>query len=400
VSRIASSVDLGVYVTPTAAAVARLVESHGLDAAVGRWFWMGRRTLLTLAQQGRAVATGIAPTVRRSRSYSPEDAAVAIEASFLLGSMSRGERAAGLTPNVGRGAIFARGLVPPAISAEERGRASRLGQAANAGDVAAIGERDARRAEERAIGSVLRRALSLVPSQPATGRYRLPPCDDALRTALAGECPDAVQVVFPDLATPVPTPKETVVATLPHHRRKLPPDIQMASLHASGASITAAAEMLDVSAQTIYNVWKKLGLPTRGRWRKAAADAIVQPAASNPAEPAVAVPVVIEPAEAPAVVEPTPSAPATPGLVSVTDFTTAAEQSARLSVEDLALAADLVDSRRISAALAVEIVAADRDRIAAYRPAPATVLTPEERALAESAYVELLADWDAPEQRQ
>ena len=204
--------------------------------------------------------------------------------------MSRGERAAGLTPNVGRGAIFARGLVPPAISAEERGRASRLGQAANAGDVAAIGERDARRAEERAIGSVLRRALSLVPSQPATGRYRLPPCDDALRTALAGECPDAVQVVFPDLATPVPTPKETVVATLPHHRRKLPPTSRWRRSMPAVRVSPPRPRCSMCPRRRSTTSGKKLGLPTRGRWRKAAADAIVQPAASNPAEPAVAVP--------------------------------------------------------------------------------------------------------------
>lgn len=399
-SRIASSVDSHAYVTPTAAAVAKLVESHGLEAACSRWHWMGQMTLCTLARQGRA-ATGVAPAVRRARSYTDADAAVAIEAAYVLGSTSRGERAAGMTvENSARAAIFSRGLVPPGITSEERGRASRIGQAANAGDLAAIADRDARLAQERAVGSVLRKALRLVPSQPATGRYVLPACDDALRDALAGECPDAIALVFPCLPIPDPAPEETIVATHPHHRRKLPPDVQMASLHASGASITAAAQMLDVSAQTIYNVWKKLGLPTRGRWTKAAAAAVVQPTASPMAEPVVAVAVVIEPAEAPAVIEPTSSAPATPGLVSVANLTMAAEQSARLSVDDLALAAELVESRRISAALAVEIVAADRDRIAAYRPGPATVLTPEERALAESAYAELLADWDAPEQRQ
>lgn len=335
-SRGASSVDAGVYVTPEPAAVARLVASHGLDAAAARWHWMGSRTLLTMAQQARA-ASGVASTIRRSRTYSDEDAAVAVEAGFFLGSIGRGERAAGMkTANSARSIVFSRGLAPPAITPEERGRASSLGHAANSGDPSAIAERDARLALEQAVGSVLRTALSLVPSQPATGRYRLPPCDDAPRAALAGEPPEAVALVLPDLAQPAPEPvTEQEIAMPVRAYRKLPPDAQMASLHASGASVVAVAAMLNVSPQSAYSKWIRLGLPTRGRWNTAT------PAAERIRAVAPA-PELVDPVTVPA------PAPA-PVPVPVIDAEAApADGPGLLSLDDLALAVRLSKAEGIS----------------------------------------------------
>ncbi|WP_415623858.1 hypothetical protein, partial [Methylobacterium mesophilicum] len=208
-----SKVDASVHIRPTAAKVAALVASHSMEAATARWWWLDERTICTLAQAGRAAKGEVLQGVSKRRSYSEIDAAVCVEAAFVLGSGTRGERAAGMLHNTTRGLFPRRGLPHVCISPEERGRAASIGNLAKGGAPDAIAERDRQHAHELAVGEVLRAALALVPAQPATGRYRLPPVDDVLRAALSGQDQAAIEAVFPDLAlvAPAEVPAEEAV---------------------------------------------------------------------------------------------------------------------------------------------------------------------------------------------
>lgn len=312
-------VDHAAYMRPKPEAVARLVASHGLEAATARWHWMDERTLCAIARTGRA-AMGEAPLARRARSYTDEDVAVAVEASHVLGSTTRGERAAGLYDNGGRVCFQERGLDYVRVSSEERGRAARIGHAANRGDAAAIAQRDAQLAHELAVGRVIRAALRLVPEQPVTGRYVLPPVGDALRAALAGEDPLAVAAVFPGLdltaapelppvepepeAAPVtllsptseivlpPAPQPTEGGAAPvrttRARGRMPDAETLMRDHASGESALVLAIRYGVTANGVYQAWRRLGLPAGGRLRKRKAFAQPAPQAApvSPAAPA------------------------------------------------------------------------------------------------------------------
>ncbi len=194
-----SDIARAVYVSPTPEAVARLVASHGFDAAVARWGHVaGERALATLARSGRARA-GEKPLGVRPRGAPPDVELAALETAFVLGSGRAGERAAGLSNTRLLGVVTGRGLVWPRQSAEARGQTSRDVALARKGDLAAAARIQARRAHEQAVYAVLRAALALVPEQPPTGRPVLPEPSPALRDALKGLDRTAVEQVFPNL---------------------------------------------------------------------------------------------------------------------------------------------------------------------------------------------------------
>lgn len=289
-----ASIDAEVYETPSPAAVARLIDSHSLEAACERWHWMGERTLSAMARSARA-ASGQTSAVVRARSWSDLDAAVAVEAAFALGSVRRGERAAGLTAaNAGRGICQARGIEPPCISPEERGRASSIGHAARRGDPDAVAARHAQRAHELEVGSVLRRALALVPEQLSTGRYRLPPVNADLAEALAGLDPAAVALVFPGLAMPEPAlaePEPIVTVPPPIQetrtmaaRRRMPTDDVILAERAQGKSASQMAADWEVSVPTVLAHWRRLDEAARDAEAEAA-PAPEQPATTTTAAP-------------------------------------------------------------------------------------------------------------------
>lgn len=348
-----SSIDADVYEMPSPALVARLVDSHGADAAAERWWWLGERTISTLAQRGRAQAGDVAPRRTGGRPMAcPElDAAVAVEAGFALGSASRGVRAAGVTVSY-QGLYSRRGLTPPMISPEERGIASSLAGAARRGDAEAAAAWEARLAFETAVGAVIRAALALVPAQPATGRYVLPPADAALAEALRDEDPAAVAAVFPDLAAPEPEPEPaepsvTDIATDPQltpetvpmrRMSRMPTDNVLVAERAQGRSVAQMASDWEVKPSAIRAALRRID---------EAAQAEAPPPEPLPAPR-------LEPVHRPAVLPP-------PG---------------RLSVEDLSIAVDLARREGITPAAAVEFVRADVDQarpaVRPHVPAPST----------------------------
>ncbi len=325
------SIDNSVYGMPSPAAVARLVDSHGADAAAERWWWLGERTISTLAQRGRAQAGDVAPRRTGGRPMAcPElDAAVAVEAGFALGSASRGVRAAGVTVSY-QGLYSRRGLTPPMISPEERGIASSLAAAARRGDAEAAAAWEARLAFETAVGAVIRAALALVPEQTVSGRYALPPQDARLAEALRGHDPAAVALAFPDLAALEPEPPVTdnaidpqpIPETRPMPRmRHLPTDDVIIAEFRQGKSAVQMAADWEVSDQAVYAHWRRLGLSRRAA-----------PVAALPPAPR------LEPAQHLAVPVPPPG---------------------RLSVADLAIAVALARREGITPDEAVRFVRAD-----------------------------------------
>ena len=193
-----ADIDRAIHRYPSPETVARLVASHGFDAAVARWWYLSDRTVGKLAQLGRGrIGDTAARGHGRAAASTLEDRAVAVEAGYALGSARRGERAAGLRLNAGRAAFEARGLDPVAISPDERGRMARLSARANGGDAEAAAAVEAQYALERAVAEVFRRALRLVPDQPATGRYAMPPRGPELDAALSGLDPLAIAIAFP-----------------------------------------------------------------------------------------------------------------------------------------------------------------------------------------------------------
>lgn len=355
-ARQSETIDAHVYRWPAPAKVAALIDAEGFDAACERWFFVGSRTLLTMARTHRR-SQDQGSAVTRPRSYDDLTAAVIVEASAILGSATAGERAAGVSKAVGASAHTARGLKSPAISIAARGALASLGRRANHGDADAVAEREAIHEHERAVGAVLRVALALVPSQPSTGRYRLPAADDALRTALAGLDPAAIEAVFPGLIqTPSPAPAAAAVpeepavaehvppapepaveaepACLPF--RRVPSDSVIRGDHAGGGTLVAIAEAYGVRPASLYTHWCRLGLSARGRL--AGYETSSQRTAREAAAPAVETPPPPEPVPA---VEPQPVPPVAPGPAPRPAPVFLAP---RLDIEDLVRAVEL--SRR------------------------------------------------------
>lgn len=52
-TKAANSWEARVHMTPDPIKVARLVETHGPDAALERWSWIEPRSVQSLAQKGR-----------------------------------------------------------------------------------------------------------------------------------------------------------------------------------------------------------------------------------------------------------------------------------------------------------------------------------------------------------
>ncbi|WP_029029819.1 hypothetical protein [Salinarimonas rosea] len=191
-------VEALVYRRPDPALVARILDGYGLDAALERWGWLGRKTIQTLAQEGRATAGAVVVGIPSRRTYSELDELVCLEAAFLLDGPSAGERAAGIRDGAAHELFRRRGVEPPRC--QRQGRLSALARLARAGNTPAALELERIRSHERAVGDVLRRALPLVDPQPVRGRARLPRRDDRLRAALDGCDRVAIETVFPGLA--------------------------------------------------------------------------------------------------------------------------------------------------------------------------------------------------------
>ncbi|MDP4021175.1 hypothetical protein Q8W71_00940 [Methylobacterium sp. NEAU 140] len=329
------SIDIAVRATPSPALVARIVDSYGADAAAERWAWLGERTISTLAQRGRAQAGDVAPrrTGGRPMACSEIDAAVAVEAGFILGSASRGIRAAGVTVSY-QGLYSRRGLTPPMISPEERGIASALAGAARRGDAEAAEAWEARLAFEASVGFVIRKALALVAEQTVSGRYALPPADAALAEALRDEDPAAVALVFPGLAeisqaepeppviVPPPTPE-----TAPMRRMsRMPTDNVLTAERAQGRSVDQMASDWEVKPAAIRAALRRIDQAALASQVQAPPPKPLSATHSEPAQHLAAPP---------------------PG---------------RLSVEDLARAVALARREGITPAAAVEFVRADVDQ--------------------------------------
>lgn len=194
-------IDREIHMRPTHTDVAKLVATHGSEAAEGRWYWIHARTLGDWAMKGRVeLGWDPPPLARARRRMFPEDVEnAAVEAAFALSSGAAGEAAAGMSTSSLQRALLARALEWPRSSTATRARNTRDGWLANRGDVAARARVEARLAHNRAVYQVCRAALALVPEQPAAGRPRLPEPGPALAAALAPFPPAAVEAVFPSL---------------------------------------------------------------------------------------------------------------------------------------------------------------------------------------------------------
>ncbi len=124
---------LSIYRSPDPAAVLRLAESHGMDAAVGRYFWLSRGAVEKLVQHGREIRRGqmgqpIPPRGKR-RTTTAEAEAHGIAEVLRLGSVHRAAKATGLSHSLLRTLLVERGIPVPRLSTEERRQAVLAGQA-------------------------------------------------------------------------------------------------------------------------------------------------------------------------------------------------------------------------------------------------------------------------------
>ncbi|WP_449409689.1 hypothetical protein [Methylobacterium komagatae] len=124
---------LSVYKAPDPVAAVRLVESHGMDAAVGRYFWLFRGAVEKVVQHGREILRGQSgqpvPARGKRRSTTPgqEDALVA--AALRLGSVHRAARETGRQHTFILTLLRERNIPVPRLSREERIAAVKDGQA-------------------------------------------------------------------------------------------------------------------------------------------------------------------------------------------------------------------------------------------------------------------------------
>lgn len=94
-----SEVDAACYVRPSVETVARLWDSHGWEACVERWAWLGRWAVERMAADGRRVMrarAGEAPArdPRRKTTIEPENAicALAMKEGVHRASLAHGLR--------------------------------------------------------------------------------------------------------------------------------------------------------------------------------------------------------------------------------------------------------------------------------------------------------------------
>ncbi|MBY0254557.1 MAG: hypothetical protein K2X54_24785 [Methylobacterium organophilum] len=124
---------LSVYRSPDPVAVARLVESHGMDAAAGRFYWLSREGVGKLAQHGREILRGRTgrpiPARGKRRSTTFEQEANGIAEVLRLGSVHRAAKATGISHSLLRTLLVERGIPVPRLTTEERRRAVLAGQA-------------------------------------------------------------------------------------------------------------------------------------------------------------------------------------------------------------------------------------------------------------------------------
>lgn len=416
-SRRGQTVDAHIYPSPDPAVVARIISTKGIEAAQERWHWCEKRTLMAIARSGRA-RTGIAAKHVSTRAHALDGReAVAVEASFVVGSMAAVDFALGVGKNAARALFYKRGLDLPKGHGERVAEGC-LGRRIKAGDETAVAEREAKRIHARAVCDVLAAALALVPAQPLTGRYRLPVVDDALRTALAGLSPAAIEAVFPELAVaaapaeeavpvpaalPDPTPSVEVPAVsdpIPHIHRRAPDDSILRFDHADGQDLVVLAAHYGISPPALYAHWRRLNLSGRGRMAGfGAPQAQVE-------VPVVEVPVVEAPTQeaAPAdvpvesePVAPEPVAPSHPvdpyGALSPEEAVAVVagiEASAPLGLHHLALAVRLASETGLTKAEAIAWVRADIHAVAAARVLPAETPEMMNAAIADQVFGELL----------
>lgn len=136
-----SEIDASCYVRPSVETVARLWDSHGWEACVERWAWLGRWAIERMAADGRRVMrarAGEAPVrnARRKTSVSQEEA---ICAFAMAHGVHRAAMAHGLRSTFIYRLLRERGVtVMPKMPDEERARQRAAGMAkARAAKVAA-----------------------------------------------------------------------------------------------------------------------------------------------------------------------------------------------------------------------------------------------------------------------
>lgn len=335
--------DREAYRRPCPMAVAKLIASHGAEAAKARWWFIEKRSLDGIARQGRAML-GMSSVHNngRQRSTDPITEAVAIEAAFILQSRNAGARAAGIHDSRVVFIEQARGLDDVPRSKASRGKLAVRSKAAKAGDIAAQAELDAERALEQAVGSVLRIALGMIERQPETGRFVLPGNSPELRAALDGQDPAAVELAFPGLlSAPVPVPTVSAIEEPVMPRKRLPADDQIRADFAAAANVHELAETWGVSTAAVYNHLRRLGLSFRPK----AAEAEAAAPATGPAN------VVPFEAAAPVIAETRSRLSVVPGATLLRPL--------RLGLDDLALSWQLASRLNLSPAEALAIVRAD-----------------------------------------
>ncbi|SEO94727.1 hypothetical protein SAMN04487843_105141 [Methylobacterium sp. ap11] len=128
-----SEIDAACYVRPSVETVARLWDSHGWEACVERWAWLGRSAIERMAADGRRVLrarAGEAPTrnVRRKTTVEQEEA---ICAMAMAQGVHRASMAHGLRSTFVYRLLRERGVTEmPRLSTEERLRLNTASMAA------------------------------------------------------------------------------------------------------------------------------------------------------------------------------------------------------------------------------------------------------------------------------
>lgn len=131
------SADDYAYRAPDPLLVARISESHGFDAAVGRWFWINPTTLAKIAQAGREMrrVSGGPPPRGTRRRTTPEQEAAVIERARALRSASQAAAELGVSYALVCTIHRERGVRLPILPAIERAAKSAATRRARAAAV-------------------------------------------------------------------------------------------------------------------------------------------------------------------------------------------------------------------------------------------------------------------------
>lgn len=286
--RAASSTDDYAYAAPDPVAVAKLVDSHGMDAACARWHWKTSSALSGIAKEGRSILRGRSGDLVRParRTTTPEVETRILYLARATGSASLAARGMGVSESLVRTLHVERGLEIPTLPASVHcAKAAATRRARGSGEEPARSYKPRTLDEDRVLadwraGKTVKEMVAAYGGSHAP-IYRLLSSRGAIK-GVAKKLPDDAVIqadVLAGMGQHAMAKKYGCTrgavcfrikelgligkSAIPRSVRKLPPDDVLRADRAAGLTLRPAAALYGVSSSVVGKHWKRLGIDGR-----------------------------------------------------------------------------------------------------------------------------------------